>query len=143
MSNTKEQLLAMGMEEAAIIDRELHPSFYESSWPLTENDIRLLGPKGYFHHAHVRPQSIFVAAIDNMWVPHGHHRMQDMLKAMEDKGYTVAFEEIGDCCTMPADAIGQMRTQATYLAVDSGAEWLFMVENDVLLEIDTLEKLLA
>ena len=140
---TKEQLMAMGAQERFIIDRETHPSFFESSVPLTENDTALLGNRNKYHLVHLRPMSIFVCAVGNMWVEHGHHRVQDMVKAMEKKGYTIAFEEIHDSCVMPGDRIGQMRTEATYMALDSGAEWLFLVENDVLLELDTLEGLLS
>ena len=140
---TKAQLMALGAEERFIIDRETHPSFFESSVPLTENDTALLGHRGKYHLVHLKPMSIFVCAIGNMWVPGGHHRAVDMVKAMEQKGYTIAYEEIHDGCVMPGDRIGQMRTEATYMALDSGAEWLFMVENDVLLEPDTLERLLG
>ena len=140
---TKEQLLAMGAEERFIIDRETHPSFFESSLPLTENDSRLLGHRGLYHLVHMRPMSVFVCAVGNMWVEHGHHRIQDMVKAMEQKGYTVGLEEIHDSCVMPGDRIAQMRSEATYMALDSGAEWLLLVENDALLELDTLEGLLS
>ena len=141
--SVREQLLALGAEERFIIDRETHPSFFESSVPLTENDTALLGPRGTYHLVHLKPMSIFVCAIGNMWVEGGHHRVVDMVKAMDNKGYTIAYEEIHDGCVMPGDHIGQMRTEATYMALDSGAEWLFMVENDVLLELDTLERLLS
>ena len=143
MRTTKADLIALGVKESAIIDRELHPSFYESSWPLTAPETALLGHQGYYRHAHLRPNGILVAVIGNMWVENGHWRLQNMCKAMERKGYTIALEEIGDSCTLPADKIGQMRTQAVTLAVDGGAEWLFMIENDVLLEEDTLERLMA
>lgn len=140
---TKEQLLALGAEERLIIDRETHPAFFESSVPLTENDTRLLGVRGQYHLVHLKPMSVFVCAVGNMWGEDGHHRAVDMVKAMEQKGYGIAYQEIHDSCVMPGDRIGQMRTEATYMALDSGAEWLFMVENDVLLEPDTLEGLLS
>jgi len=140
---TKAQLLDLGADERNIIDRETHPAFSESSVPLTSHEIKWLGAKGLYHLCHLRPMSVFVAVIGNMWVEHGHHRLQDMLVSMETKGYTVAIEEIKDGCVLPMDHMGQMRTEATYLALDSGAEWLFMVENDVLLELDTLERLMA
>ncbi len=66
-----------------------------------------------------------------------------MLRYTEDQGHQVALEEMDDMSTMPADAIGIMRACATMLALDAGFEWCFMVDTDVLLEEDTLVKLLA
>jgi hypothetical protein len=45
--------------------------------------------------------------------------------------------------TMPTDAIGQMRAGAAMLALDAGFEWCLMLDTDVLVEKDTLVKLLA
>jgi hypothetical protein len=139
----KAELLKRGMSEEGIIDRETHPAFYEYSFPAVETEIQLLGERVHSHFSHVKPSSVYVAVIGNNWVEDGHHRMQDMLTSMQKKGYTIAFEEMHDLCELPADCVAQMRTQASYSALDSGCEFLFMVDTDALMELDTLERLIA
>lgn len=138
----KAELLRRGMTEEAIIDRETHPAYWNSSWPMTDVAVDLLGEKGFSHHPHLQANGIYVAVIGNDWVENGHWRMQNMLKAMERKGYIIAYDEIPDRCIMPADSIAQMRVQASYHALNAGAEWFLLVETDALMEEDTLECLM-
>jgi len=65
-----------------------------------------------------------------------------MMRYTEEQGYTVALEEVDDMSTMPSDAIGIMRACAAMLALDGGFEWCFMVDNDALMEEDTLLRLI-
>jgi hypothetical protein len=58
------------------------------------------------------------------------------------KGYSISIQEMHDSSLFSNDAIGSMRWSASMMARDSGVEWLLMVDNDVLLEKDTLVRLL-
>jgi hypothetical protein len=55
----------------------------------------------------------------------------------------MSIQEMRDSSVFSTDAIGLMRWSASMTARDSGVEWLLMVDNDVLLEKDTLVRLLA
>jgi len=83
-----------------------------------------------------------VTVIGNCWCEGGWWRLQNMLRHTERQGYTVAFQEVDDLSMMPTDAIGIMRACAAMLALDSGFEWCLMIDTDVLLKDDTLERLL-
>ena len=139
---TKEELIAQGWEERFIIDRATHPRHHMASWPVTGTGEHLLGPKVQYRLPHIASQSIVVTVISNNWLEGGWHRVQDMLRYTEKAGYTVAFEEVDDMSIMPNDAIGIMRSGASLLALDAGAEWCLMVDTDALLEQDTLMRLL-
>lgn len=124
------------------VDRETHPLYFDSNWPRDAIDSKLLGNAPHF--SHLKPMSVLVTPIGNMWVENAWHRFQDMVvHSSEQIGRTVAVEEIHDNCTLPFDHIGQMRNSAMLTALDGGFDWWFMIETDVLLEVDTLERLLA
>ena len=122
---------------------ETHPQWHESSWPLTNSDMAALGERGHYCFPHIRPNSVLVASVGNMWLPGAHYRVQDMVVHATDKGLPVAFEEIRDHGVLPYSGVASMRSGAIQMAMDSGVEWLFLIENDVLLEPDTLERLIA
>lgn len=124
------------------MDRTSHPGYYMSNWPVTGRGEEVLGSRIAYHYPHISPQSVLVIAISNMWEENGWHRLQDMLLHTERAGHTIAFQEVDDISLMPTDAIGSMRSCAALMALDSGMEWLLMVDTDTLLEPDTLVRLL-
>jgi len=66
-----------------------------------------------------------------------------MMLHTSEAGHSVSFQEIADASLFSVDAIHMMRWQASMMARDGGVEWILMVDNDVLLEKDTLTRLLA
>lgn len=124
-----------------IVDRSTHPLFYVSSWPVSNGTETLEGQFRY-RLPHVNYNSVLITVASNDWVEGGWWRLQNMMRYTEEQGYKVALEEVDDMSTMPADAIGIMRACASMLALDAGFEWCFMVDTDVLLEEDTLVRLL-
>ena len=130
-----------------LIDRETHPGYFESSWPVFGRIDQLLGQRESHRLPHILPQSVLVAPIGNLWVEHGHHRLWDMVVHAEKAGLAVAVQEMEEMSVFAhgglSEAIGHMRSSAASMALDSGVEWVLMVDNDVLLEEDTLERLLA
>jgi len=123
------------------IDRSTHPGFYVSSWPVGYGHTTLHGKERY-RLPHLSYNSVLVIVLSNEYSEGSWHRLQDMLYYTEEAGYSVALEEMDDMSTMPADAIGIMRACASMLALDAGVEWCLMVDTDVLLEKDTLVRLL-
>lgn len=126
-----------------IVDRSTHPSYYASSWPVAGSGANTLGLNLRYRIPHLNYNSVLVTVISNHWHEGGWHRLQDMLRFTEKQGFTVALEEVDDMSIMPPDAIGIMRACAGMLALDGGFEWCFMVDTDVLLEEDTLVRLLV
>jgi len=141
MRLTRKDFKEHGMEQN-IMEASDHPSFYLSSWPHVGAGTSTLGERDVYRIPHINPNSILVTAISNHWHEGAWWRFQNMLRYTEDHGYTVGIEEVDDMSTMPADAIGIMRAMAAMLALDGGFEWCFMVDNDALLEEDTLMRLL-
>ncbi len=139
---TKEEIKALGLERF-MIDRTPHPDFYVSTWPVTGAGQDTLGANARYRLPHLNANSVLITVISNRWLEGGWHRLQDMIRYTEDQGITVALEEVDDLSTMPHDAIGIMRACAAMLALDSGFEWCFMIDTDILLEKDTLVKLMA
>lgn len=137
---TLEELRAMGLGRF-IVDRSTHPSFHASMWPIGYGDDAQREKQRY-RLPNINANSVLVTVISNHWQEGGWHRLQDMLAYTEEAGFVVALEEIDDLSMMPQDAIGIMRACASLLALDSGFEWCFMVDTDVLLEKDTLVRLL-
>lgn len=138
MALTRREMLDAGMEERFIVDRDTHPGYRYSSWPRT---TPMEPPLHQFNH--VLPNSVVVVTIGNLWAEGTWHRLMDMVVHAERAGLVVAVQEVDDTSLMPGDAIGRMRASAAMTGLDSGAEWLLMVDNDVLLEPDTLERLLT
>ena len=125
-----------------IIDEYTDPLFFASSWPTTGRGHELLGDRAAYRLPSIAPQSIFVCVISNDWMENGWWRLQDMLAYTEEAGYMVTLQEMDDASLLPADAIGVMRECGALMALDSGHEWCFMIDTDILLEKDTLIKLL-
>lgn len=141
---TREELKAQGITDEQIDgDRSNHPQALISSWDVTPQDKRVLGERIDYRFPHVRPQSVLVAAIGNTWDEGCWWRFQDMCLATAVAGHSVSLQEFTDPSIWPSDAIQLMRWSAAMAARDSGVEWLFMVDNDVMLEKDTLLKLMA
>lgn len=138
---TKEELMAAGILEENAIDSTTHPHASFSTWDVLERDAKALGDKAYHRYPHVRPESLLVAAIGNLWVPNAWWRLQDMCLHTSQAGYSVSIEEIADPNLFSSDAIAFTRWQASMLARDGGVQWLLMVDNDVLVEKDTFLRL--
>src|SRR3990167_2285943 len=142
LRRSRQEWVDAGMERN-IMESSDHPSFYVSSWPYVRVGPDTLGERYVYRLPHVVPNSVLITAICNDWHEGTWWRLQNMMRYTEEQGYTVALEEVDDMSTMPADAIGIMRACAAMLALDSGFEWCFMVDTDVLLEEDTLVRLIV
>ncbi len=140
---TKEELVAAGIPESAIVDRSNHPSIQASTWDVPASDKQVTGAKSEYHMPHIRPQSVLVAGIGNLWDEGAWWRLQDMLLHTALAGHSVSLQEMHDASIFSFEAIPMMRWSASMMARDGGMEWLLMVDNDVLLEKDTLLRLLA
>ena len=92
---------------------------------------------------HMRPDSVFMVSIGNNWQPGAWQKVADMAMATNHAGHACWFEETYDACNLPFDQISAMRDAATMMGRTSGAEWLCLVENDVLPEPDTLVRLMS
>lgn len=135
-----ERLQALGIDA---INRSTHPMACASSWDHAGQGIGLLGSKADYRYVHIYPQSILVAPIGNLWEENCWWRLQDMMLHTALAGYSISIQEMLDGSIFSSDAIGLMRWSASMMARDSGVEWLLMVDNDVLLEKDTLVRLLS
>lgn len=124
-----------------VVNRSTHPLFYVSAWPAVNGETTI-SAKGRYRLPQLNYNSVLVTVISNHYSEGAWWRLQDMLAYTEDQGYLVALEEVDDMSTLPNDAIGIMRACAAQLALDAGFEWCFMVDTDVLLEKDTLVRLL-
>ena len=139
----REELLAAGVPEEALVEGSDHPSILASTWDVSVSDKQVTGAKSEYHLPHIRPQSILVTPIGNMWDEGGWWRLQDMLLRTATAGHSVSLQEMKDAATFSFEAIPMMRWSASMMARDGGVEWLLMVDNDVWLERDTLLRLLA
>lgn len=140
---TREELVAEGVPEGAIVDRSNHPMITASTWDVTVPDKQAAGPSLYYHMPHVRPASVLVVGIGNAWEKGAWWRLQDMMLAAVQKGHSMSLQEVRDPAFFSFEAIPMMRWSASMMARDGGIEWCLMVDNDVLVEKDTLLRLLA
>ena len=99
--------------------------------------------KSGYHYPHIKPASVLVTPIGTLWEKDAWWHLQDMLLYTAQCGVSVSIQEMRDSNLFSSDAISFMRWSASMLARDSGVEWLLMVDNDALVEKDTLVKLLA
>lgn len=140
---TREDLIAAGIPAEAIADRSNHPHIAASTWDVSVADKQAAFNKLTYHLPHIRPESILVTPIGNLWDEGGWWHLQDMLLHTATAGYSVSLQEMTDPSIFSFEAIPMMRWSASMMARDSGVEWLLMVDNDVLVEKDTLLKLMA
>jgi len=134
-----DRLKALGID---MVDRSTHPMANFCSWDIAGQGEKLLGAKARYRYLHIYPQSILLAPIGNLWEENCWWRLQDMMLHTASKGYSVSIQEMLDASLFASDAIGLMRWSASMMARDSGVEWLLMVDNDALLEKETLVRLL-
>ena len=140
---TREELLAAGIPEEAIVDRSSHPKVAASTWDVSVGDKMAAGGKLEYHLPHIRPSSVLVAPIGNLWDEGAWWRLQDMMLATSMAGHSISLQEMLDASIFSFEAIPMMRWSASMMARDGGVEWILMVDNDVLVEKDTLLRLLA
>jgi len=124
------------------IDRSTHPMACASSWDFAGKGEAILGHKVGYRYLHIYPESILIAPIGNLWEPGSWWHLQDMMLHTDSQGYSVSLQEMNDSSVFSGEAIGLMRWSASMMARDSGVQWLLMVDNDTLLEKDTLVRLL-
>lgn len=134
------ELEAMGVD---VISRSTHPVVIASAWDEAGHGAQVLGEKIDYHFSHVFPNSTLIAPIGNLWEPDCWWHLQDMMLYSNQRGYSVSLQEVQDSNPLASQAIGLMRWQAAMLARDGGVEWVLMVDNDALLEKDTLIRLLS
>jgi hypothetical protein len=142
LQQRKQALQEAGVPERLIIDRASHPMCYLRIWDV-QQDKQFLGPKWDYAQFHVKPESVLVVGMGNLWDANCWWRLQDMMYATATGGWSVSYHEVGNANVLAVEAIALMRWQASMLALDGGMEWVFMVDNDALLEKDTLLRLLA
>lgn len=139
----KEDLLAAGVPEAAIVEGSNHPGITVSTWDVSAKDKAVSQLERTYHMPHVRPQSVLVTPIGNLWDKDAWWHLQDMMLATDQAGYSMSLQEVTDASLFSFEAIPMMRWHASMLARDGGVEWILMVDNDALLEKDTLLRLLS
>jgi len=140
---TREELEAAGIPPEAIADSSNHPQIAASSWDVSIPDKQASFYKSAYHLPHIRPESVLVAPIGNLWEEGGWWRLQDMMLQTAVAGHSVSLQEMRDASIFSFEAIPMMRWSASMMARDSGVEWLLMVDNDVWVEKDTLLRLMA
>ena len=140
---TKAELDALGLTEENVVDATNHPSVTAVSWDTPPGVRQLLGAKWLYTLPHIKPQSILIVTIGNLWEKNAWWRLQDMLLQTARAGYSISLEEVVDNSLFSFEAIPMMRWSASMMARDGGVEWCLMVDNDALLEKDTLLRLLA
>ena len=129
--------------EQATIDSSNHPMSTAVSWDTPPGVRKFMGERWEYTHLHIKPQSILITPIGNLWSEGAWWRLQDMMLATTMAGYSVSLHEVRDASLFSFEAIPMMRWSASMLARDGGLEWCLMVDNDALLEKDTLLKLLS
>lgn len=139
---TKEELVAAGIPESFRLGSN-HPQMMASSWDIPDLENRLFGVPGKHRFPHLRPQSVLITCIGNLWEKDSWWHLQDMMLATARAGYSMSIQEVDDPTMFSHDAIPMMRWYASMLARDGGVEWCLMVDTDTLVEKDTLLKLLA
>jgi len=140
---SREDLLAAGVPEETIAESSNHPGIQVSTWDVSAADKQVSEQQREYHLPHIRPQSVLVTPIGNLWAEGAWWRFQDMMLHTAEVGHSVSLQEVTDASLFSFEAIPMMRWSASMLARDGGMEWLLMVDNDVLLEKDTLVRLLA
>ena len=140
---TLEELAKFGISERNVVDRSTHPLRTAETWDVSQSDEAVLGSKGDYHYPHIRPQSVLIAPIGQLWEKDAWWHLQDMMLHTAMAGHSVSLHEMKDDSLFSFEAIPMMRWSASMMARDSGVDWLLMVDNDVLLEKDTLLRLLA
>ena len=140
---SKAELDAVGITEENVVNSTSHPAVTAISWDTPVGVRQLLGAKWQYTHHHVKPQSILAVSIGNLWEKDAWWRFQDMMLHTAMAGYSISIEEVVDNSLFSFEAIPLMRWSASMMARDGGVEWLLMVDNDALLEKDTLLRLLA
>ena len=140
---TRDELKAIGVPNELILDRSTHPMGALSSWDVSASDRQVSGQKARYHLPHIRPQSVLIASIGNLWEEGAWWRLQDMMLATAVEGHSVSIQEMADSSLFSFEAIPMMRWSASMMARDSGVEWCFMVDNDALVQKDTLLRLLS
>ena len=140
---TREELLAAGIPDGAILDRTTHPMGTFSSWDVSAADRKVSGAKAQYRMPHIRPQSVLIAPIGQLWEDGAWWRLQDMMLETAVAGHSVSIQEMRDPSIFSFEAIPMMRWSASMMAREGGVEWVFMVDNDALVQKDTLLRLLA
>jgi len=92
---------------------------------------------------HIRPNSVYVAAMGNHWAPGSWARVIDMVLKTNELGIPCWMQEMQDRNFSPYDALGTMRNEAATEAQMYGFEWICYVDNDIYPEPDTLARLIA
>ncbi len=128
--------------DSAIMDGTDHPASTFVTWDTPPGVRELMGTRVDYAHLHVKPQAILITPIGNLWGKDSWWRLQDMMLTTSQAGYSVSMHEMRDASLFSFEAIPMMRWSASMMARDGGMEWCFMVDNDVLLEKDTLLRLL-
>jgi hypothetical protein len=124
---TREELIAAGIPNEAIADSSNHPHIAASSWDVSVADKKVAFEKLEYHLPHIRPESILVAPIGNLWDEGGWWHLQDMLLHTAVAGYSVSIQEMKDASIFSFEAIPMMRWSASMMARDSGVEWLLRI----------------
>ena len=141
---SREEMVNSGIPDDFIVEGTNHPMVTASTWDIPDSDRKISGKERIFYTLpHIRPSSVLVAPMGNLWDEGAWWRLQDMLLVTAQAGHSVSLQEMRDASLFPSEAIRMMRWSASMMARDSGVEWLLMIDNDCLVEKDTLIRLLA
>ena len=91
---------------------------------------------------HIRPDSVYIAAMGNHWGARSWSRVADLMMHTSQQGYATWLVEHQDRNFNPFDAMGVMRNEAAIDALMAGFEWILYLDNDVLPNKDYLIRLL-
>src|SRR3990167_8258339 len=94
--SSKEELLAAGVPEEAIVERSDHPSILASTWDVPGSDMAVSRAQREYHLPHIRPQSVLVASIGNLWDEGSWWRLQDCLLHTAEAGHSISLQELKD-----------------------------------------------
>ena len=116
------------------------------SQPLTlafETDSEADLQRGRVGWPHLKPGSVFIAAIGSMWQPGCYPAVKAMVECHRELGFACWLEEIQDSKTQePYAEIRPMRDYGIRKAQAAGFEWVCLVDCDVKPVPDTLSRLI-
>lgn len=97
---------------------------------------------------HSSPGSVYVVAIGNRWKKNDDVNceilVRDMIVHTQEVGYKLAFEEIAVWFgSFPNPSVMAAREEAAFHAIQSGLEYTFFIDNDIIPKKDLLINLLS
>lgn len=99
--------------------------------------------EGFSDFYHVRPGSVYLAAIGHSWQPHCWNRVIDMIMWANFQGYNVWLQEIPeDYVNFPMALPQVMRDTAILQGRNGGFDKICLIDNDILPDKEVLVRLM-